>query len=63
LAQLENNLGAIQVTLSPAHIARLDEVSAVPAGFPYTVIHDPGTRELFTGGKAEQFDGPKEPVA
>lgn len=63
LAQLENNLGAIQVTLSPTHISRLDEISMVPAGFPYTVINDPGTRELFTGGKAERFDGPTEPVA
>jgi aryl-alcohol dehydrogenase-like predicted oxidoreductase len=34
LAQLENNLAAIKVTLSPEQIARLDEVSAIPSGFP-----------------------------
>jgi hypothetical protein len=38
-------------------------VSAIPSGFPYTVINDPATRELYTGGKVEQFDAPSEIVA
>ena len=63
LAQLENNLAATKVTLSHQQIARLDEVSAIPLGFPYTVINDPETRQLYTGGKAEQFDAPVESVA
>jgi aryl-alcohol dehydrogenase-like predicted oxidoreductase len=63
LAQLENNLASINVTLSPAQITRLDEVSAIPAIFPATVLNDPATQQLFTGGKLEQFDAPRGPVA
>lgn len=63
LAQLENNLAALNVTLSSEQMARLDAVSAVPFGFPYTVINDEPTRQLYTGGKAAQFDAPTEAVA
>ncbi len=63
LAQLESNLAAAKVTLSAAQIARLDAVSALPPVFPYTVLNDPATRDLYTGGKAEAFDAPAEPVA
>jgi aryl-alcohol dehydrogenase-like predicted oxidoreductase len=63
LAQLENNLGAINVTLSPEQIARLDEVSSIPAVFPHRMLNNPETRQGFTGGKLEQFDGPADPVA
>jgi aryl-alcohol dehydrogenase-like predicted oxidoreductase len=63
LAQLESNLAAAKVTLSPAQIARLDQVSAMAPVFPYTVLDAPGTRQRYTGGKVEQFDAPKEPVA
>lgn len=63
LAQLENNIGAANVTLSHEQIARLDEVSAIPSGFPYTMLNDPETRQLYTGGKADQFDAPSEAIA
>jgi aryl-alcohol dehydrogenase-like predicted oxidoreductase len=63
LAQLENNLAAIKVTLSPEQIARLDEVSAIPAVFPHRMLNNPETRQGFTGGKFEQFDAPVEPIA
>lgn len=63
LAQFENNLASVNVALSAEQIARLDAVSAVPQGFPYTVINDPGTRQMYTGGKAELFDAPFEPIA
>jgi aryl-alcohol dehydrogenase-like predicted oxidoreductase len=63
LAQLENNLGAVKVVLSAQQITRLDEVSAIPPTFPYTVIDDPWTRQLYTGGKVEQFDAPVGTVA
>jgi aryl-alcohol dehydrogenase-like predicted oxidoreductase len=63
LAQLENNLAAIKVTLSPGQIARLDEASAIPAVFPHRMLNNPETQQGFTGGKREQFDAPVEPVA
>jgi aryl-alcohol dehydrogenase-like predicted oxidoreductase len=62
-AQLENNLAAAKTTLSPEQIARLDEVSAIPAVFPYRMLNNPETRQGFTGGRLEQFDAPVEPVA
>jgi aryl-alcohol dehydrogenase-like predicted oxidoreductase len=34
LAQLEDNLAATELTLTPAEIARLDEVSALPPEYP-----------------------------
>jgi hypothetical protein len=42
---------------------RLDEVSAIPSVFPYTMLNAPETRQGFTGGKLKQFDVPAEPVA
>ena len=63
LAQLENNLAATKVVLSPEQIERLDEVSAIPSVFPYTLLNAPENRQGFTGGKLEQFDAPAEPVA
>jgi aryl-alcohol dehydrogenase-like predicted oxidoreductase len=63
LAQLENNLGAIKVTLSREQIARLDEVSAIPAVFPHRTLNNPETRRGFTGGRLEQFDALAEAVA
>ena len=38
LAQLEDNARAAQVRLSPQAVARLDEVSAPPLGYPYDFI-------------------------
>ncbi|RQS77020.1 aldo/keto reductase [Burkholderia sp. Bp8963] len=34
VAQLEDNLAAVDLTLSPEQIARLDEVSVLPAEYP-----------------------------
>ncbi|SAL09676.1 aldo/keto reductase [Caballeronia sordidicola] len=62
-AQLESNLAAAGVTLSGDQIARLDEVSAIPPVFPYTVIDAPSTRQGYTGGKFDEFDRPAAPVA
>jgi aryl-alcohol dehydrogenase-like predicted oxidoreductase len=62
-AQLENNLAAAKVTLSPEHVARLDEVSAVPPVFPHRILNDPRIRDLYTGGRFGQIDAPPESVA
>jgi aryl-alcohol dehydrogenase-like predicted oxidoreductase len=63
LAQLENNLAAAKVTLSPEHVARLDAVSAVPPTFPGSVLEQPRIRALYTGGNFDQIDAPLESVA
>jgi aryl-alcohol dehydrogenase-like predicted oxidoreductase len=61
MAQLKENLSSAQVRLSAEQIAKLDEVSAIPAIFPHRMIDT--TRPLFTGGKADQIDTPTEIVA
>jgi aryl-alcohol dehydrogenase-like predicted oxidoreductase len=63
LAQLENNLAAAKVTLSPAQITRLDEASAIAPVFPFRMLNNPETQQGFTGGKLGQFDASAEPVA
>lgn len=63
LAQLESNLASVNVKLTGEQLARLDKASEIPASFPYTVINNPGTRQGFTGGKADLLDIPSVAVA
>lgn len=63
LAQLDSNLAAANVSLSHEHVARLDQVSAIPRGYPYTVIDEPRIKDLITGGKFDLIDAPLQPVA
>jgi aryl-alcohol dehydrogenase-like predicted oxidoreductase len=46
-AQLEDNLGALDVDISPEQMARLDEVSAVPPVFPIDVLKSPAESMMF----------------
>ena len=59
--QLDATLGALELTLSPDQIARLDQVSAVPLG----TLHDMALayRPRVFGGKLEQMAMPAVPVA
>jgi aryl-alcohol dehydrogenase-like predicted oxidoreductase len=53
VAQLEDYLGALEVELTAEQLARLDAVSAVPAGVPHGVgdaVHD-----AVLGGVADRF--------
>jgi aryl-alcohol dehydrogenase-like predicted oxidoreductase len=36
--QLRENLGALEVDLSPSHLARLNEVGAIGLGFPHAML-------------------------
>ena len=49
LAQFEDNLGALAVTLSADQIARLDAVSAIDPGFPHAFLATPGIRASLFG--------------
>ncbi len=51
LAQLESNLGALQVDLSDEQAQRLDRVSAVPLGFPHEALSAEGYGLRIAGGK------------
>ncbi len=49
LAQLEENLGALDVVLSDAHRQRLDEASRVEPGFPHAFLALPMVRHVMFG--------------
>ncbi|MFF1445952.1 aldo/keto reductase [Streptomyces sp. NPDC058295] len=49
IAQLEDNLGALQVDLAPSRLARLDEVSAIDLGNPHSLLASAHIRTVTTG--------------
>jgi aryl-alcohol dehydrogenase-like predicted oxidoreductase len=50
LAQLEDNLGALDVELPAEQRARLEEASAIELGFPHDFVARPLTRTVMGGG-------------
>jgi aryl-alcohol dehydrogenase-like predicted oxidoreductase len=47
-SQLADNLGSVGIRLDPDALARLDEVSAVPLGFPHDFVREPAiTRNIY----------------
>ncbi|WP_399506709.1 aldo/keto reductase [Xanthomonas translucens] len=50
LAQLDDNLGALELQLDAAQLQRLDAVSAVAHPFPYAFVRLPMPRQLVPGG-------------
>jgi aryl-alcohol dehydrogenase-like predicted oxidoreductase len=52
LKQLEDNLGALDVSLSAEQRARLEEVSAITLGFPHDLLRQPTMVQSITGGTA-----------
>jgi aryl-alcohol dehydrogenase-like predicted oxidoreductase len=55
-SQLADNLGAVDVRLDADAVARLDEVSAVPLGFPHDFLRDPGVTRTVYGDRWERID-------
>ena len=49
LAQLEDNLGALEVTLTADQRARLEEASDIELGFPHEFLQRPLTRNVTFG--------------
>jgi hypothetical protein len=47
IAQLKDNLGALDVELSTDHIARLNAVSDVPRVFPMDILKSPAEGMMF----------------
>ncbi|PIM50363.1 aldo/keto reductase, partial [Roseateles chitinivorans] len=48
-AQLEENLGALDIDLAEDHLARLDEASAIDLGYPHQMLASDHIRNV-TGG-------------
>ncbi|GAA4994722.1 aldo/keto reductase [Actinopolymorpha pittospori] len=49
LAQLEDNLGALDVRFTPEQLASLEKVSAIELGFPHDFLARPMTRTVMFG--------------
>jgi aryl-alcohol dehydrogenase-like predicted oxidoreductase len=60
-AQLDDNLAALDLSLSAEHLRQLDEVSAITLGFPHDLFN-PGLQNRLTGGKLDSFDRPGVPA-
>lgn len=55
-AQLKENLGALEFTLSGEHLARLSEASRIELGFPHAFLQSPGVQNVLYSGIREQID-------
>ncbi|MFI8438877.1 aldo/keto reductase [Streptomyces sp. NPDC079020] len=55
-AQLTDNLACLDVGLDPGAVERLDEVSAVPLGFPHEFLRAPDIRETVYGDRWADID-------
>ena len=53
-AQLEDNLGALDVDISAEQLARLNAISAVPPVFPLDVLKGPAEGMMFGGVKVQE---------
>ncbi|WP_433926814.1 aldo/keto reductase [Sorangium cellulosum] len=62
-AQLDENLGAAALALDDEHLRRLDEVSAIPLGYPHELNRHAEQRAVMTGDRWEQIDLPGRTVA
>ncbi|MDC0675130.1 aldo/keto reductase [Nannocystis radixulma] len=59
--QLDAALAALELTLSPAQLARLDDASAISLGTPHQQVL--ASRARIAGGQLERLDRPVIPVA
>ena len=55
LSQLQDNLASLEVQVSPEQLARLDQASAVPMGFPHDFLALPSVRAITSGGLADRI--------
>jgi len=57
--QLEQSLGCLDFEIPPEQLAQLNEVSAVPLGFPHDFLNRDRTQEILYGDLAKRIDRPK----
>src|SRR3546814_18413024 len=56
LAQLQDNLGALEITFSDEQIARLQVVSAIEPGFPHAFLNSPAIGPMFGNVSVERSE-------
>lgn len=55
LAQLQDNLESVALTLSPAQLERLDKASAISMGFPHDFLSMEAVRAIVHGGMRDRI--------
>ncbi|HSH01179.1 MAG TPA: aldo/keto reductase [Anaerolineae bacterium] len=60
LSQLTDNLGALNVTLTPDHLGRLNTVSQIDLGFPHQFLTDEPILDIVYGGTYHQLDNHRQ---
>jgi aryl-alcohol dehydrogenase-like predicted oxidoreductase len=55
LAQLQDNLASLELTLSAEQVKKLDEASAIEPGFPYSMYTKELVRGIAYGGMRDQI--------
>ena len=58
LSHLQDNLGALDVVLSPEHLARLDAASRIERGFPHDFLQSEGMTQFVFGSTRDRLDLP-----
>jgi aryl-alcohol dehydrogenase-like predicted oxidoreductase len=61
LAQLGDNLAALEIVLSDEHMAMLNEASAIELGFPHELLSQATMKDLHTGGHWDRLIVPPIP--
>lgn len=56
VAQLEDNLGCLNVTLTDEQLSLLNEVSRIELGFPHDFLTSQGVKDVIYGGTLAQID-------
>jgi aryl-alcohol dehydrogenase-like predicted oxidoreductase len=62
LAQLQDNLGCLDLALSPEQMQRLNEVSQIELGFPHDFLGREAIRDRLFGGAFDSIDNPRQLV-
>ena len=58
-AQMRENLASLDVALAPEHLQQLDEISAIPLGFPHSFLASDEVTELIFGQTRPLIDPPR----
>src|SRR5262249_54795934 len=61
MEQLQDNLGAPDVSLTPAQLARLDASSAIVLGYPDDFLAADAQRLRLAGGDLDRVEAPDRP--
>ncbi len=61
VSQIQDLLGGLEFALDDAHLAQLNEVSAIDLGFPQRFLGNARIRQVIHGERADQIDLPRMP--